>query len=87
MSHSKWIKKIPSSLPVRVTVEEQGQPMWLCSDEEALNDDDYYFYEIVDGQEQKLNLVEEIYAENGRLRHKRTWLNGRLSGITQYYAA
>ena len=86
MSHSKWIKKIPSSLPVRVTVEEKGQPMWLCSDEEALGDD-YYFYEIVDGQEQKLNLVEEVYDENGRLRNKRTWLNGRRSGITQYYAA
>ena len=87
MSHSKWIKKIQSSLPVRVTVfNETGQTTWLCSNDEAL-DDDYYFYEIVGGCEQKLNLVEEIYDENGRLRNKRTWLNGRVSGITQYYAA
>ena len=60
MSHFKWSKKIQSSLPVRVTVEGEGQPAWLCSNEEAL-DDDYYLYEIVGGYEQKLNLVEEIY--------------------------
>ena len=57
MSHSEWIKKIPSSLPVRVTViHKKGQPAWLCSNEEAL-DDDYCFYEMVGAYEQKLNLV------------------------------
>lgn len=87
MSHSKRIKKIPNSLPVRIAVfDKKGQPAWLCRNEEAL-DDNYYFYEIVGGYEQKLNLVAEICYEDGRLRNKRTWLNWRLSRITQYYAA